>query len=69
MYARPNRLGSVYTFVAVSHVQEKVLFVVLLIQLTHSSGGWWDRVVDEEEEGVFCTQMNSFSDKKVKLTN
>ena len=43
--------------------------MVLLVQGTHGSAGWWNYILDEKEQGIFGSQMDALANKKVKLAN
>lgn len=57
------------TFITVGNVEEKVLFMVLLIQLAHGGRGGWNDVVYKEEERILSSQVDSFPDEEVKLAH
>lgn len=40
-----------------------------LVQLAHGGGGRGNDVVYEEEKSIFSSQVDSFSDEKVKLAH
>jgi len=59
----------VHALVTVGNVEEKVLFVVFLVQQPHGSGGGWNDVVYKEEQSILRSQVNSFPDEEVKLSH
>lgn len=60
---------SVDALVAVGDVEEKVLFPVLLVQGADGRRGRGNDVVDEEEECVFRSQLDSLSNEEVELAD
>jgi len=53
---------SIHTLVAVGYVQEEVLFMMFLVERSHGRAGWWNNIVDKEEECILWPQMDSLSD-------
>lgn len=46
-------VGAIDGFLAVGNVQEEILLVMILVELTHCCHGLGNDIVDEEEECVF----------------
>lgn len=60
---------SVDVLIGESDVEEKVFVVVFLVQRSHGGRRGWDHVVDEEEEGIFGSQMDALPDEEVELAH
>lgn len=59
----------IHTLITVGNVEEKVLFMMLLVQQSHGSWGGWNDVVYKEEESILSSQVDSFPDEEVKLAH
>ncbi|GMR37017.1 hypothetical protein PMAYCL1PPCAC_07212 [Pristionchus mayeri] len=62
-------LCTVDTLVGIGDVEEEILLVMYLVQLSHRRHRLRDDVVDEEEEGVLRTEMDSLPDEEVELSD
>jgi len=62
-------LRAIDRFIRVSNVEEKVFFVVFLIEAAHGCRGGGNDIVDKEEEGVLGSKLDSLSDQEVKLAD
>ena len=62
-------LHAINTLIAVSEIKEKIFFVMFLVKLTHCGTSGRNDVVYKKEEGVFSSQVNSFTNQKVKLSD
>lgn len=59
----------IHTLITVGNVEEKVLFMMLLVQQAHGSWGGWNDIVYKEEESILGSQVDSFPDEEVKLAH
>ncbi|GMR40247.1 hypothetical protein PMAYCL1PPCAC_10442, partial [Pristionchus mayeri] len=62
-------LCTVDTLLGVGHVEEEIFLVMILVELSHRGHRLRNDVVDEEEEGVLGTEIDSLSDEEVELSN
>lgn len=46
----------------VGNVQEAVLVLVLLVDAGHQRSGWWQDLVDEDEDGLLWRELDALAD-------
>lgn len=44
-------------------------FFVYLVKIAHGGAGGWNHIVDEEEQSVFRTQVDTLANEKVELAD
>lgn len=59
----------IHALITVGNVEEKVLFMMFLVQQSHGSWGGWNDVVYKEEESILGSQVDSFPNEEVKLAH
>jgi len=42
---------------------------VLLVDAAHESGGWWQNLIDEDEDGLLWRQLDALADNVDELAN
>jgi hypothetical protein len=53
----------------VRNVEEAVLVLVLLVYRAHESGGRWQDLIDEDEDGLLGRQLNALADHVDELAD
>lgn len=61
--------SSIHTLITVGYVEEVIILMMLLVKRPHGSAGWWDHVVNKEEQSILRSEVDSLTNQKVKLTH
>jgi len=54
--------GTEGVLAGVGDVKESVLILMLLVNRTHERGGWWQDLIDEDEDGLLGRQLDALAD-------
>ena len=53
----------------VGDVQQAVLVLVLLVNAGHQCSGWWQELVDEDEDGLLWGELDALADDVDELAD